>query len=57
MHLALTKMVVNIHPLEGRILTAATAITVNPKEPNIARMILLLVNKAHFLEPNTAAIR
>jgi len=45
----------NIHPLEGRILTAATAITVNPREPNIARMILLLVNKAHLLEPNTAA--
>jgi len=44
-------------PLERmseQILTAATTITVNPRETNIARMILFLLNRAYVLEPITA---
>jgi len=51
---------ISIHPLERkyeRMLTTATAITVNPREPKITRIILLLLYRAYVLAPNTAEIR
>jgi len=58
MHLAATKndwyVTDPLEHMSERILTAATTITVNPRETNVARMILFLLNRAYVLEPITA---
>jgi hypothetical protein len=58
MHLAATKngwyVTDPLERMSERILTAATTITANPRETNIARMILLLLNRAYVLKPITA---